>query len=156
MYSATGRTAATAANTGHGVFSLWNPHATQRIKVLQFAFVCAAAPGAGAGIKCRRISTRGTAATGTTTPGIANHSTRGIAPPSGALLDLGPFTALQPTADGDNIGPGWVFAAVAASGIVYTFPGGLEIPPSTGVLICNSQAIVVPAGDGTFVWLEDY
>lgn len=154
MYTVRGRTVASAATADHGIAALWNPHGTQRIKVLQFAYVAAAAPGAGAGFNLQRITARGTPGS-TVTPGISNHSTRGIAPPSGALLDLATYS-VQPTPDTVDMGLGWVLAAVAASGVIYNIPGGIVIPPGAGLALLNNAAIAVPAGDVSFVWLEDY
>lgn len=154
MYSVRGRTAATSATADHAVAQLWNPHSTQRIKVIQVSLVAAAAPSAGSTIKLRRTTARGTAGS-TVTPGIVHHSLRAIAPPSGALLDLAAFS-VQPTFETGDLGLGWVLAAVAASGIVYPIPNGIEIPPGAGLAITTGAAIAVPASDVIFMWLEDW
>lgn len=154
MYTVRGRTVATAATADHGVAALWNPHATQRIKVVQCALVASAAPSAGATIKLRRMTARGTGGS-TVTPGIQHHSTRAVAPPSGVLLDLAAYT-VQPTFDTGDLGLGWILAAVAASGVVYPIPGGIEIPPGAGLAIVTGAAIAIPASDVTFVWYEDW
>jgi len=154
MFTVRGRTVATSATVDNGVAALWNPHATHRIKVIQIALVAAAAPSAGATIKLRRISGRGTAGS-TVTPSIVNHSERSIAPPSGALLDLAAYS-VQPTFESGDLGIGWVLAAVAASGIVYPIPSGIVIPPGAGLCITTGAAVAVPASDVTFVWLEDW
>jgi hypothetical protein len=154
MYNAQGVTAATAATANHAVTQLWNPHSTQRIRVVSLAYSATAAPGAGSRWKMRRTSARGTAGS-TITPSIDSHSERGIAPPSGALVDLAAFSA-QPTFSGDNTGFGWVLAAVAASGIVYPFPRGIVIPAGQGLALVTEAAIIVPAGLVTWSWLEDW
>lgn len=155
MYSVRGRTVATAATADHGVSGLWNPHATQRIKVVQFSLSLATAPAAGAGIKLRRMTARGTPGS-TVTPGIQQHSSRGVAPPSGALCDLAAYT-VQPTFDTGDLGIGWIFPAVAAAGIVMPIPGGgLEIGPGAGLAIVTNAAIAIVASDVVWFWFEDY
>jgi hypothetical protein len=155
MYTVRGRTAATAATADHAIAALWNPHTTQRIKVVSFAiFKQGGAGTAGDAIRLRRITARGTAGS-TVTPGIAQHSTRGIAPPSGAVLDLAAYTT-QPTLDTVDLGIGWVAPAVQGAGLVYPIPGGIEIPPGAGLAIIQVAATAWPASEITFSWLEDW
>lgn len=152
-YSARGRTVATGAVADNGVAQLWNPHATQRINVHEIGLVAAAAPGAGAGFYLRRSTARGTPGS-TVTPGIQHDYGRGVAPPSGALLDLAAFTA-QPTMEVGGL-MGWVLAAVAASGIVYQSARGepIVIPPGAGLVLATSAAVAIPASDVWFAWQE--
>jgi hypothetical protein len=77
-----------------------------------------------------------------------------VAPVSGALLDVD--WSANPTIDADELGFGWVLAAVAASGLIYPLPGGIEVPPGVGLCLVANAAIAVPAGDVTFTWLEDW
>jgi len=154
MYTVRGRTVATATTVDTAAAALWNPHATQRIRVIQFALCAAAAPATGASLKLRRISARGTPGS-TVTPGIANHSLRALDRPSGALLDLALYTA-QPTFEAGDLGLGWILAAVAAAGVIYPIPGGIEIPPGAGLCITTGAGIAIPASDVVFVWLEDW
>ena len=155
MYSVRGRTAATAATADHAICALWNPHATQRIKVVTFTIVAQGTPGAGLAWRFRRTSARGTAGS-TVTPGITNDHRNAVAPVSGVLLDLASFGGSQPTLTGNDLGIDWVLAAVQASGIVFPFPGGIEIPPAAGLALIQVAATAMPICDVTFDWLEDY
>src|ERR1043165_9659699 len=94
-YSVRGRTAATAGTADHAICAFWNPHSTQRIKVIGFRCFKTAAGAAGDAFRFARTSTRGTAGS-TVTPDIDNHSEQAVAPVSGVLLDLAAFTG-QPT-----------------------------------------------------------
>lgn len=156
MYSVRGRNAATAATADHVVWTFWNPHATQRIKVISFSmFAQGAAPAAGWSGRIIRTTTRGTAGS-TVTPGIANHSTRGIAPPSGVLLDLAAFS-VQPTLDATTTPHfGFTFAAVQASGIVYPIPGGIEIGPGAGIAFAQVPATASAVFEISLHWMEDW
>lgn len=138
-----GLTTATAATADHAIAAVWNPHATKRISLLELAIFAAAAPGAAAGFYLRRISVRGTAAAAAA-PGIPNSYQGDTAPVSGWALDLGAYTVQPTLAAGAGIGYGFVFAAVAASGIVLPLRG-IEIPPGAGLALLNRAAIAVPA-----------
>lgn len=156
IYRPTGTTGATAATDAHAVAEIWNPSGTKRIRVIEFSIVAAAAPGAGSGILFRRTSARGTAGS-TVTPTAEHSDERDAAPDSGFLLDLATFSA-QPTLIAGDLHPAWVLAAVAASGIVYSFANaisrGIVVPPGTGLAVVNRAAIVVPASEVGFV-VED-
>lgn len=155
MYSANGRNAATAGTADHAVWALWNPHATQRIKLVSFSQFANTAPAAGWAGRLRRITARGTAGS-TVTPVITAHSTHGAAPVSGALLDLAAYS-VQPTLDtAPDQGLRFTFAAVAASGIVYPIPGGIELPPGAGIAFIQIPATASVAFDISVSWLEDW
>jgi len=117
-------------------------------------FAQSTAPGAGFNVRFRRITARGTAGS-TVTPDIDNHSIRGIAPPSGSVLDLAAFT-VQPTLDGSDLGLGYVFAAAQGSGLVYPIPGGIEIPGGTGLAMCQVGAVASAAFENAVSFLEDW
>ena len=144
-----GLTAATAASADHALASLWNPHATARIRLVEISVVATTAPAAGSGLELRRITTRGTPGS-TVTPGIQNHDARELAPPSGVLLDLAAFTG-QPTLEANGLW-GWILGAVIGSGFIYPIPRGLVIPAGAGIALVNRAAIAVPACEVTFVW----
>ena len=137
-----GLTVATAATIDHAIASVWNPHATKRIWLHELSIFAAAAPGAGSGFELRRITTKGTP-TATITPDADNSHEDATAPVSGWVLDLGPFTAGQPTLQTPPFF-GFVFAAVAASGIILPLRR-IGIPPGTGIALVNRAAIIVPA-----------
>jgi len=155
MYTVRGRSAATAATADHAVAQLWNQHATQRIKVIQFAVFKTTAGAAADAIRLRRSSARGTAGS-TVTPGIENHSERGAAPVSGALLDLAAFSVQPTLIAASELGPDFVAAAFAAAGLVYSIPGGIIITPGTGLVIAQVAATAWPVSGITFVWMEDW
>ena len=155
MYSVRGRSAATAATADHAVWGFWNPHSTQRIKLIAFSmFAQSAAPAAGWSGRLRRITARGTAGA-TVTPGISNHSTRGVAPVSGVLLDLAAYS-VQPTLDTVDTVLGYTFANSQGSGLVYPIPGGLEIGPGAGVAFIQVPATAGAAFEISASWLEDW
>lgn len=152
MYSVRGRNSATAATADHAVAALWNPHATQRIMVVQWQLFCQTAPGAGLAYRFRRITTRGTPGS-TVTPDRNNHSIYGVAPPSGALLDLGAYS-VQPTEAGEFAGS-YVPAAIIASGIVLNL-GNIEVPPGTGLALVQVAATASPVFEHVPSWREDW
>lgn len=155
MYSVNGRNAATAATADHVVWALWNPHSTQRVKVVSFGMFANTAPAAGWAGRLRRITARGTAGS-TVTPGIQGHSTRGVAPVSGLLLDLAAHS-VQPTLDtAPDQGLRFTFAAVAGSGILQPIPGGVEIGPGAGLAFIQIPATASVAFDISVSWLEDW
>lgn len=136
-----GLTTATAATADHGVFAVWNPSATKRIRLLEFGLCALTAPVAGAGFYFRRISARGTPAS-TVTPVAANVDENDTTPVSGWLLDLGAYS-VQPTLVAGPLPPGWVLSAVIGSGLIYPWSGiGIQIPPGTGLLCANRAALV--------------
>ena len=154
MYTVRGRIAATAATLDHAIFSVWNPHATQRIKLLSWAIFKEGTGTAGDALRLRRISARGTPGS-TVTPTIENHSERGAAPPSGFLLDLSAFT-VQPTLIAGELGLGWISSAFAAAGGIFAIPGGLIIPPGTGMAFLQDKATIWPISVASVSVLEDW
>jgi hypothetical protein len=153
-YTVRGVTVATAATADHAIFAVWNPHATQRIKLIQWGVFKVGAGTAGDALRLRRISARGTAGS-TVTPVIAHHSENAIAPPSGFLLDLAAYT-VQPTLVAGDLGLGWVSAAIAAAGVVSAIPGGIIIPPSAGIAFLQAQATIWPISHVSVTVLEDW
>ena len=154
MYVVRGRGAATAATINHAIFQIWNPHATQRIKLIQWSIFKETVGTVADGLRFQRSTARGTAGS-TVTPDIDNHSERAIAPPSGFLLDLAAFS-VQPTLDASELGQGWVAAAFAAAGGVFAIPGGIVIPPGTGIVATQSKATIWPISEISATVLEDW
>lgn len=111
------------------------------------------APDATAAFRLKRSTARGTPGS-TVTPDIDNHGERAAAPVSGALLDLSAFT-VQPTLDASELGPEFQAAAAAASAFMYDIPGGIVIPPGTGLVIAQIVAIAYVASTIHFCWFED-
>lgn len=156
MYTCRGRSAATAATADHAISALWNPHSTQRIKLVALSvFKQGGAGAAGDSFRLRRISARGTAGS-TVTPDIDHHSMAAVAPVSGALLDLAAYS-VQPTLIAtSDLGIGWTAPAVQGAGLVYPIPGGIEIPPGAGIAIVQVAATAWPASEITYSWMEDW
>ena len=149
VYHVRGFTAATAATADHAIASLWNPSATKRIKVVEFAIFKAGAGAANDSLKLERITTKGTPGS-TVTPDADNSAEADAVPDSGAVLDLAAFT-VQPTRATPALF-GWVAPAVAAAGLVYPFPRGLTIPPGTGLAITQRAATAWPISEVSFVF----
>jgi hypothetical protein len=145
LYRTKGTTVATAATADHAIAAIWNPHSTKRIKLVEFSIFAITAPAASAGFYFRRITARGTPGS-TVTPGLEGSDQRDLIPPSGWLLDLAAYSAQPTLATAPGIGPSFVFAAVAASGIVLPMRS-IEIPPGTGLAAVNRAAIAVVACD---------
>lgn len=136
------RATATTAVLERALAQVWNPSGSRGIWLREVAVVATAAPGAGASLHIRRSTARGTA-TLTSTPAIAHDDERKAAPPSGFLLD-GTFSA-EPTMEALPAGFDWVYAAVAASGILYPISGrGIYIPAGSGIVLANAAAIIFP------------
>lgn len=148
IFSVNGLTVATAATDAHAICAIWNPDAAKRIWLHELALFAVAAPGAGAGFEVRRITTRGTPGS-TVTPNANNAHEDGDVPASGFLLDLAAYT-VQPTTATPPLCHGFVFAAVAASGVVLPLRP-IAIPPGTGIALVNRAAIIVPACEVSFV-----
>lgn len=142
-YNVRGLTVATAATLDHAICAVWNPHATRRIALLEYGIFATAAPGTGAACYLRRITARGTAGS-TATPGIVNSAEADAIPPSGFLLDLAAYTVQPTLAAAPGMGPGFVFGAVAGSGIISPMRP-IYIPAGQGIALLNGAAIIVPA-----------
>jgi hypothetical protein len=156
MYSVRGRAPATAATADHAVFSFWNPHSTQRIKVISIAMFAQTASTGGWTGRFRRISARGTAGS-TVTPNSSNDSRLAAAPVSGALLDLSQFSA-QPTllASSVDLLVGYPFPAVIGAGVILPIPGGIEIGPGAGIAFIQVPATASAVIEVSITWLEDW
>ncbi|HXI14818.1 MAG TPA: hypothetical protein VNM48_00505 [Chloroflexota bacterium] len=147
-YRISGRTAATTATLGNAAVGIWNPHATQRLLLIEFGIFATTAPAASASFTIRRITARGTVTT-SLTPTLVNDIARGAAPPSGALLDLA-YSA-QPTLEALNLFD-FPFAAAIGSGMIY--PTAIEIPPGAGIVLAAGAAAIIPICTVWFKWIE--
>ena len=157
MYSVRGRTTSTGAGglVDDGVWALWNPHPTARVRLLSVLCVAQVAVGAVTGrASLARLSSRGTPAA-TVTAGISSHSRRRLAPPSGALLDLGDYTG-QPVIDGLCLGPPFNNLAEIGAFLSHSFRGsGLCVPPGTGLGLVQVTGGNIPAMEVSLTWMED-
>jgi hypothetical protein len=151
MFNVRGRSAATGF-ADEVAAQIWNPHATQRIMLVEFMVVKQAAGAVTDSVRLQRSTVRGTPAS-TVTPDIDNHFERSIAPPSGALLDLADFST-EPTLDASALGPTFILSQ-RGSMVSYAFPGGHVVPPGTGIAI-STVAANFPISEVTFTWLEDW
>ncbi len=152
LHRISGTTAASAATDAHAIAAIWNPSSTVTIAVREISVVAFAAPGAGAGYLVRRISARGTAGSSVTSAiGNALGWAR-TASQSGFILDLAAYT-VQPTLITGDL-DAWVFAAVAASGIIKPYPEGIDVPAGEGLVLVNRAAIAFPTSEVSFLVSE--
>lgn len=142
-----GFNAATAATANHALASLWNPHGSRRIKVVEVHIFKAGAGAANDSIYLERITARGTAGS-TVTPDADNSSEGDSTSPAGMLLDLAAFT-VQPTLATPGM-VGWVAPAVAGAGIIWTLPRGITLLPGTGIAILQRAATAWPTSEISF------
>lgn len=142
-----GFTVATAATANHAIASLWNPHATRRIRVVEIAIFKAGAGTANDSLYLERITARGTAGS-TITPDADNSSEADSTSPAGALLDLAAFS-VQPTLASPGM-YGWVAPAVAGAGIIIPLPRGITIPAGAGLAVLQRAATIWPTSEITF------
>jgi hypothetical protein len=151
MYSVVGQgTAPAVANSA--LAGLWNPHTTQSILVVQISVNNLSTASGTRFVALSRVTTRGTPAS-TVTPDIYSHHIQGVAPPSGALLDLGTYT-VEPTQETPyDFGLGW--PPVISAGAVFPIPGGIIVPPERGLGLIQLPASTF-VGEVTFSWLEDW
>lgn len=149
-YYVAGRTAATAATANHAGAALWNPHASIRLQVREIHWFKTVATVDN--IAVVRISARGTAGS-TVTPTIGNSSQRGVAPTSGALLDLATYSA-QPTITDTIPLLRANFPAAIASGAMFALQEPIEIPPGAGLAIVTPVATILQPADVMFRWTE--
>jgi len=157
VYSAAGRTTATAATANHAVFQFWNPDAAQRVLLLETGFYWAGAPPAGSpGFYMVRTTTIGTAAA-VVTPDADNAWDRQDVPPSGATIRLGAFS-VQPTLATPQLF-GHTSAAVAGqngTGYVWVFGHApLTVPPGTGVAVVQRISNATPISEVYVVFEEN-
>jgi len=152
LHRVSGTTAATAATDQHAIAGVWNPHSTKRVWILEASLVAFAAPGAGAGFVLRRTSARGTAGSSVTSAAVHSLESPGTASQSGFILDLATYS-VQPTITSGDL-DAWVYAAVAASGLLKPYPEGIEVGPGTGVVLVNRAAIIFPTSEVSFLVRE--
>jgi len=158
VYTVTGRNTATTAGANQALWVLFNPHSTQIIKLVQWSmFSQSGNPASNWSCRLQRVSARGTP-NNTVTPNSSNHSTLGVAPPSGALFDQGRHTFGEPTllASSIDMDTRFIFGAFRSAGQVNEIPGGIDIPPGTGVAMIQVSAVASVAFDNTVSWLEDW
>jgi len=155
LYSVRGFSAATAATADHAIAQLWNPAATDRIRLYECGLFVASATRERSYI-CR-TSTTGTAGS-TVTPDADNCWDANKGPDSGALLYLAAFTVqptkLTPELWGCELGLSGTGGG-AGSGYTWTFPDGLDVPAGTGVAMVNATAIAFGASECYFHWGEE-
>jgi hypothetical protein len=147
-YRTAGRSVATAATADNIGAALWNPHATMDLTVDEIHFFITVATTTNPGIV--RITTRGTQ-TLTVTPDIDNHDERLLTCITGAVLDL--TYSAQPTIAGPYLDRK-VFPAAVGAGWTWVFDPGIRVPAGTGLAIATPVAVILGAGDVTYVWHE--
>jgi hypothetical protein len=149
LYSAAGRTTATAATADNFGAALWNPDANRALYVKTVSWFKVTATADYAGLV--RISARGTQSS-TVTPDADNAYDRAAAPPSACVLDIA--YSGQPTAATPYLVRMALPAAIGASW-VWVFSGmGLRVPAGTGLGVATPVATILQAADVTFEWEE--
>lgn len=97
-YAAGGRsTAANTAAVGDPLALLWNPSASVSIFLREFRYARTVAT-AGGPLALARVTARGSSPGATVTPDIDSDFEKALAPPSGALIDLGLWSGTFPNA----------------------------------------------------------
>jgi hypothetical protein len=145
--SARSGTTTTANNDCYG--ALWNPHGTKDIVVISLT-TCKVS-GANA-LYAQRITTRGTVGS-TVTPDIDNDFEALLAPVSGAVLDLAPYS-VQPTRAAPNFFRLLTSQSNAGPTQELWFGEGLTIPAGTGLGVFQGLSGTTGQFDLTFVWDE--
>lgn len=149
MYAAAARTGATATTIDHCAGALWNPHATKSIEVVLFTMSRTAAAN---NWYVQRITAKGTPGS-TVTPSIENDLDRLLAPISGAVIDLAPYS-VQPT----KASPDFFRPMIGQNNPGVTqelwFEGGLILPAGTGMGLFAGVAGTANVFDLSFMWDE--
>ena len=123
--------------------SLWNPHSTRAILVLEVTGMMDESGGTGLNWLLRRITARGTPGS-TITPDADNDRSMASAPPSGALLDLANYGANQPTFSSPDLKGLAPMSNNIGGGFLWPFPEGIELPALTGLCICSDDFYTSP------------
>jgi hypothetical protein len=149
-YRVAGRSTATDGTINYAYGALWNASATKSIYVLEIHVIKTV--GTVDNHALTRITARGTPAS-TVTPDIDNNDDWSVAPASGALLDLGTYSAqptlLTPALMRTNL------PATIGSGFVWIFPDpGIRVDAGDGLAITSPVAVIGQPADITYVWWE--
>lgn len=149
-YAVGGRSANTAATADHVAASLWNPSSAVTLQVYEIWVFKTV--GTADNHALYRITTRGTPGS-TVTPTINCDFDRGLAPPSGALLDLAAFS-VQPTLAASLPLARANLPATVGSGFIWVFSTPVRVKPGEGIAVATPPATILQASDFTFVWEE--
>lgn len=142
-----------AAGADRAIATLWNPHATKRLRVYRYGLVITGTAPASSNYGVRRASARGTPGS-SITAGITHSFDRGGAPGSGVILDLASYTA-QPTFEAGYLLLGWQHPIVLAAGLEYPINASVEIPPNSGLSLVTIDATnAFPSCHVYFEWRE--
>jgi hypothetical protein len=153
MYTVRARVPSSTISVGDAISVLWNPHATQRITLVECAVWDPTSGTVIETVLIRRMTTRGTPGS-TITPGVQHHSRRAIAPPSGALLDMAGYS-VEPTPDSITTIENFAWSLIGTGGGGMRVDLNLVIPPGDGVGLVASDAAVRPF-EVEFVWYDGY
>jgi hypothetical protein len=149
MYGAAARTGATAVTIDHCAGALWNPHATKSIQVWMLTLSRTAAANQW---YVQRITAKGTPGS-TVTPVIDNDFDRLLAPISGAVIDLAPYSVQPTKAPPDYFRP---MSGQNNPGVSQElwFEGGLRLPAGTGLGLFAGIGGTANVFDLSFMWDE--
>lgn len=141
-----------AVTNNNRIGALWNPSSTIPVWLELIVFITSDTSRTQA-YNLRRVTARGTPGS-TTTPDVDNDVDLQVAPPSGLVLDLPPYSVL-PTEDASILEQirGYDTAPENGSGVIIELDPPIKIPPGTGLMLRNSND-PFGAGDMTFTWSE--
>jgi hypothetical protein len=151
------------------VAQLWNPSSTRRIEVVEVAIFDTDFDAIQFTWLVSRSSARGATPTATITPDADNAHQADSVPPSGAVLEMGPFTT-QPTLATPPLSALAIKSSAASTkpdGGLAFFPSGMDdllseerpvvVPPGTGLVIhmTGQAGDIMAASQEVYVGFED-
>lgn len=149
-YGCGGRSANTAATQDHVAASLWNPSSAVTLQVYEIWVFKTV--GTADNHVLYRTTARGTPGS-TVTPTINSDFDRGLAPPSGALIDLAAYS-VQPTLAASLPIARANLPATVGSGFIWVFSTPIRIKPGEGLAVATPVATILQASDISFIWEE--
>jgi hypothetical protein len=153
-YSVRGLTGSTAAAGSLCIVQLWNNDATKILSIVELGcFKTGITAGNTWGIF--RTTARGTPGSTVTPDGDNCWDGDAESPPSGALLDLGAFSAeptrASPGYEGNRYAGG---TGSAGAGGQFVWPEGIDLRPGTGLMLEKQGGNGYDASEVYAVWDE--
>lgn len=153
-YSVANRTGTTAATQNHAVINFYNPSSDKVVRIYEIEWVKTAAVADHFALI--KTSTAGTPAATITPTATSNWDSDPVAPISGFVCHLGPFSA-QPSLTGANHLRRTNLIGAVGVGFLWLFDKRpLDLPPGVGaaIIVPANINIAIQAGDFTVVWEE--
>lgn len=136
-YGVSGVTTGASTTAGEPAAVLWNPSGS--ISLLVTSFTIGNAAAANISMTIQRVTTRGTAGS-TVTPDLDNDFARQGTPASGAVLDMGDYTA-APTTDASVLHR-YRVPSIQGSEVDRGLPEPIEVPPGTGLAVIDNTGVI--------------